>query len=117
MHDVVDDFDEDDEKLQHDALNQLDEWRQEARDAVEKQQALRPAKLGDDISDLIEDELLRAHRAELEQMLDKLKKEKAELDARMESDQANGVTPTQEDMDEQEALQDAIDEIEDLLNA
>lgn len=108
---MTDDFDDEfsDEVPQHEAINELDEWREKAKKTV------LDANPGVDESELsgeIDEELIRAHGPEIKERLDKMKKQKSELDARIELDES----PTKADLDAQEALEDAISEYEFALN-
>lgn len=117
MDDFVPEHDDDEDGVpQHEALSQLDGWRADAKAAVEANLAALALRRADDLPALIAQELLRTHRGDMEELLEELQRDRADLEARMESDRVNEVRPTQTDLDELEALNDAIIELEDALN-
>jgi hypothetical protein len=98
-----------DEVPQHEAITELEEWREEAKKAVLKR---NPRVRPDELSEEIDEELIDTRGPEMKARLDKMKRQKSELDARMELDEA----PTQADLDAQKALADAISDYEFTLD-
>jgi hypothetical protein len=102
----MDDISDEDMIPQHQAVTQLDEWREEVAAIV--------AKNGGDHENTEQDErkvLRDMYGDEIAELLEELKQEKADLEAAME-----GIPPTKDDLDKLEALEDAIIELEDALH-
>jgi hypothetical protein len=109
-----DEYDEADMIPQHDAVTELDEWREEERKRIIETAGGQHIVGGQsDMDDQVNSAVAAAHSREIEEKIEELKTEKAELAARMELDEM----PSQEDFDQMEALDSAISELEYVIGA
>jgi stress response protein YsnF len=123
MDDIEDDeaYDADDEDYvagvgRHEALKQLDEWREEAESALTgKNKGKRTALELSDWNESVREEIVLVHGDEIEDFIEQLKDEKSRLDAHMDADRGNEVRPTQEALDRLDAVEDAIEELTHIL--
>jgi len=113
MDDAFDD-DFDDRVAQHESINQLEVWREEAKAAVLAKNPGNHVVGGiSDLDDSVKAELVSTHGAEIKTLIAVLQKQKSELEARLELDDI----PTQADLDRLEALNDAIPQLEFAIDA
>jgi hypothetical protein len=63
----------------------------------------------------IREKLVELRGADIRALIDELTKRQSDLQARMESDDAQGIASTQADTDELESIDDALDALEDAL--
>ena len=96
----------------HDALDQLDAWREEAAQRVQQGRAGRLVGGISDLQILIQDELLATHGGEIAALADELKTERSRLQADIDSNEAQGIGPSQAEQDRIALLDDAIDTLE-----
>lgn len=100
----------------HEALDQLDAWREEATRRVQQGRAGRLVGGISDLHILIQDELLATHGGEIAALADELKTERSRLQADIDSNEAQGIGPSQAEQDRIALLDDAIDALEEALS-
>ncbi len=100
----------------HEALDQLDAWREEAAQRVQQGRAGRLVGGISDLQILIQDELLATNGAEIAALADELKTERSRLQADIDSNEAQGIGPSQAEQDRIALLDDAIDELQETLS-
>jgi hypothetical protein len=101
----------------HKALEQLDAWKKEAEEAVMKRSSGRITGGMSALDTLVGEALIQLHEDDIEELIKELEDERSMLQARIDSDVAQGNSPAQADLDELESLDDAIAELEDALDA
>jgi hypothetical protein len=119
MTDAYDgDFDDEPDETvrRHPALDQLDEWEDEAETAVMADLAGAKPRSMSDLDILIGEKLVELHGDDIRELIEKLEQDRAMLQASIDSDKAQGNQPRQEDLDELESLDDAIEELKDALD-
>lgn len=100
----------------HEALDQLDAWREEAARRVQQGRAGRLVGGISDLHILIQDELVATRGGEIAALVEDLKTERSRRQADIDSDEAQGIGPSQAEQDGIALLDDAIDELEEVLS-
>jgi len=119
MTDAYDDaFDDEPEDSvpRHPALDQLDEWEDEAEEAVMDALAGAKPRSMSDLDIRIREKLVELHEGDIRELIEKLEQDRAMLQASIDSDRAQGIQPRQEDLDELESLDKAIEELKEALD-
>lgn len=113
----MDDEDYADQTAQHEALQQLDAWRKAAEAAVIARHNGRRVIGGiSDWDELVREELVLAHGDEIAALIDQSRKEKSELEAKKDADDASEVAQTGQECSRLKAVDDAIDELTHVLD-